>query len=105
MLLMSDVKSFELVKEHEGDLYNMWQALSDTFEPQTGISLQQPLKKGGMKIQFEFTAPDMPQQNGIVECAFPTKMGHTRAMMNYAGFDKNMQQLMWCEAVQTQPQD
>ena len=39
MLLMSDVKSFELVKEHEGDLYNMWQALSDTFEPQTGILL------------------------------------------------------------------
>ena len=68
-------------------------------------ALQQPLKKGGMKIQFEFTAPDMPQPNGIVECAFPTKMGHTRAMMNYAGFDKNMQQLMWCEAVQTQPQD
>ena len=39
MLLMSDVKSFELVKEHEGDLYNMWQALSEDFEPHTGILL------------------------------------------------------------------
>ena len=39
ILLMSDVKSFELVKEHEGDLYNTWQPLSDTFEPQTGILL------------------------------------------------------------------
>ena len=43
-------------------------------------------------------APDTPQQNGVVECAFPTLMGHTRAMMNYAGFNKNMGQLiMWCE--------
>ena len=43
----------------------------------------------------------MPQQNGIVEHAFPTIMGHTRAMMNYAGFDKNMRQLMWCEVANT----
>ena len=35
-------------------------------------ALQQQLKKDGLKIQFEFTAPDMPQQNGIVKCAFPT---------------------------------
>ena len=39
MLLMSNVKSFSLVKEHEGNLYNMWQALSEEFEPQTEISL------------------------------------------------------------------
>ena len=54
-------------------------------------ALQQQLKKDGLKIQFKFTAPDMPQQNGIVEHAFPTLMGCTRAMMNYAGFNKNMQ--------------
>ena len=39
MLLMSDVKSFNVVKEHEGDLYNAWQALLEEFEPQTEISL------------------------------------------------------------------
>ena len=44
----------------------------------------------GLKIQFEIIAPDTPQQNGIVEGAFPTLMGCTRAMMYYAGFDKNM---------------
>ena len=53
-------------------------------------ALQQQLKKDGSKIQFEFTAPDMPQQNGVMECAFPIPMGYTRAMMNYAGFNKNM---------------
>ena len=39
MLLMSNVKSFNLVKEHEGNLYSVWQALSEEFEPQTEISL------------------------------------------------------------------
>ena len=43
----------------------------------------------------------MLQQNSVVECAFPTLMGHTRAMMNYAGFNKNMWQVMWCKAPNT----
>ena len=43
----------------------------------------------------------MPQQNGIVEHAFPTLMGCTRAMMNDAGFNKNMQQLLWCKVANT----
>ena len=33
MLSMSAVKSFNLVKEHEGYLYNAWQALSEEYEP------------------------------------------------------------------------
>ena len=37
MLSMSNVKSFNLVKEHEGNLYNAWQARSEEFEPQTEI--------------------------------------------------------------------
>ena len=50
----------------------------------------QQLKEDGLKIKFEFTAPGKLQQNGIVECAFPPLIGHTMAMMNYAGSDKNM---------------
>ena len=45
MLLMSNVKSFNLVKEHEGDLYNVWQALLEEFEPQTEILLIELLSK------------------------------------------------------------
>ena len=37
---MSNVKSFNLVREHEGNLYNAWQALLEEFEPQTEISLK-----------------------------------------------------------------
>ena len=36
---MSDDKSFNLVKEHKGNLYNVWKALSEEFEPQTEILL------------------------------------------------------------------
>jgi len=30
----------------------------------------------------------MPQQNGVVERAFATMLGKTRAIMNGAGFDE-----------------
>ena len=36
---MSDVKSFNLVKEHEGNLHNAWKTLLEEFEPQTVNSL------------------------------------------------------------------
>ena len=45
ILLMSDVKSFNWVKEHEGNLYNVWQALSEEFEPQAEISLTELLNE------------------------------------------------------------
>ena len=42
-------------------------------------ALQQQLRREGLKIQFKFMAPDIPEQNGVVEHAFSTLMGHTRA--------------------------
>ena len=38
MLLISNVKSFNLVKEHESNLHNAWKPLSEGFEPHTGTS-------------------------------------------------------------------
>jgi len=32
-------------------------------------------------IVFEYTAPGTPQQNGVVERAFATMLGKTRAIM------------------------
>ena len=49
------------------------------------------LKKNVLKklgIVFEYTAPGTPQQNGVVERAFTTMLGKTRAIMNGAGFDE-----------------
>ena len=39
-------------------------------------------------IVFKYTAPDTPQQNGVVEKAFATMLGKMRAIMNGAGFDE-----------------
>ena len=37
----------------------------------------------------------------MVERAFATVMGRTRAMMNHAGFTMARRQQLWCEAAQT----
>ena len=52
-------------------------------------------------IIFEYTAPGMPQQNGVVEKAFATMLGKTRAIMNVAGFDEKKRHLFWTEAANT----
>ena len=44
-------------------------------------------KQEGMGIQFEYTAPNTPQQNGRVERRFPTLYGRTRAMLKDIGDD------------------
>jgi len=53
-----------------------------------------------MGILFRYTAPGTPQQNSIVERAFPAIIGKVRAMMNAAGFDKKRHKY-WTEAVLT----
>ena len=52
-------------------------------------------------IIFEYTAPGTPQQNGVVERAFATMLGKTRAIMNGAGFDEKKHHLFWTEAANT----
>ena len=54
-----------------------------------------------MGIVFEYTAPGTPQQNGVVERAFATMLGKTRAIMNGAGFDEKKRHLFWTEAANT----
>ena len=51
-------------------------------------------------IDFEYTAPNTPQQNGIVERAFATIYGKARAMMNEANFSQK-KNMFWAEAVHT----
>ena len=54
-----------------------------------------------MGISFEYTAPQTPQQNGIVERLFATLSGKTRAMMNHAGFTTEMRSFHWAECANT----
>ena len=54
-----------------------------------------------MEIIIEYTAPGIPQQNGVMERAFVAVMGCARAMMNHAGFTMAKRQELWCETAQT----
>jgi len=63
--------------------------------------LQKECDKNGLGIEFEFTAPNTPQQNGRVERKFATFWGRMRAMMAGGDFSLSMKQLLWCEAANT----
>ena len=64
-------------------------------------ALETESDKNDLGIIFEYTAPGTPHQNGVVERAFVTVMGHARAMMNHAGFTMAKRQELRCEAAQT----
>ena len=57
-----------------------------------------------MNINFEFTAPNTPQQNGIVERAFATLYNRARAMLANMDADEKLRQMLWAEAVHTATQ-
>jgi hypothetical protein len=46
---------------------------------------------------MEFTAPNMPQENGKVERAFATLWGRTRAMLSNACFNEEFRTGLWTE--------
>ena len=58
--------------------------------------LERESDKNELGIIFEYTAPGTPQQNGVVERAFVTVMGRTRAMISHAGFTMAKRQQFWC---------
>jgi hypothetical protein len=48
-----------------------------------------------IKVKFEFTAPDTPQQNGKIERKFATMYGKVRATLNEAEFTWPLRRSMW----------
>ena len=61
--------------------------------------LQAKSDQQNLGIKLEFTAPEPPQQNSVVERKFPRLMGSARGMMSHAGFDDNSKKKCWCEAI------
>jgi transposase InsO family protein len=59
--------------------------------------LQNQIKDNHPKLfcQFEFTAPDSPQQNGKVERKFTTLFGRVSAMLNEAELNWPLRHAMW----------
>ena len=54
-----------------------------------------------MGITLEYTAPNTPQHNGVVELPFVTDRDRAMAMMFAAGLTPQMQQNLKCEAINT----
>ena len=52
-------------------------------------------------IVLELTAPNTPQQNGVVERRFVTCRDRSQAMMLGASLDEKHQGLLWCESTAT----
>jgi transposase InsO family protein len=55
-------------------------------------ALEKACLKEGLGIQFEYTAPGTPQQNGKVERKFATLNARVRAMLNHAGLPSKLRQ-------------
>ena len=54
------------------------------------VTLATTFKREGLGINFEFTAPETPQHNSVVERAFATLFGRVRAMLNKAKFPESL---------------
>ena len=65
------------------------------------IGFQDECKKEGLKLEFEFTAPNTPQQNGKVERKFATLYGKVRSMLNRARLPERWRTGVWAEAAST----
>ena len=63
--------------------------------------MDEACKQEGLGIQFEYTAPGTPQQNGRVERKFATLFGRVRAMLNGGGFPEELRKSLWAEAANT----
>ena len=106
-------KSFFLKKKNEQvePIIDWIKALKARHETQVKIIrcdnalenkvLERESDKNELGIIFEYTAPGTPQPNVVVERAFVTVMGQSRAMMNHAGFTMAKRLQLWCEAAQT----
>ena len=60
-------------------------------------SLEKDCSDDGLGIQFEWTAPGTPQQNGRVERKFNTLCGRTRAMFTEASLPEDVKKGIWTE--------
>ena len=64
------------------------------------IKLKEECDRLNLGVKFEFTAPNIPQQNGVDKQKFATLYGRGRALLNKAGFNCKMPKGLWAKAAQ-----
>ena len=65
------------------------------------VKLEKLCLEQRLKVQFEYTARDTPQHNGVVERSYQTLYNKVRAMLNGAGIKNEYRQLFWVECAST----
>ena len=65
------------------------------------LAFQKTAESKGLHLIFEFTAPNTPQQNGIVERAFATLYNRGRAMLTADGLKYSLKETLWAEFFST----
>jgi hypothetical protein len=66
------------------------------------LAFQKDLEQcNDLDIEFEYTAPGTPQQNGKVERKFATLYGRARSMLNGAKVIKTLRNRLWAECAKT----
>ena len=86
---------WELYQEGIKDKYKIQVKLIRCDNTGENKKLEEKCDAEGLGIIIEYTATVTPQQNAYVERAFPTLMGRSRAMMNFAGFTTGRKPI-WC---------
>jgi len=64
----------------------------------TYVAFKNLAKEEGLGLNFEFTARQMPQQNGCIEQKYATLFGQVQVMLNSAGLNEkydNLHQGLW----------
>ena len=64
-------------------------------------SFEKEIIEKKLKIIFEYTASNTPQQNGRVERKFATIYGRVRSMLTAAGIEGELRKSLWAEAGNT----
>ena len=64
-------------------------------------AFDQTCDQEGLGIDFEYTAPGTPQQNGRVKHKFASLFNRVHAMLNGGKFTAHLQNGLWAEAANT----
>jgi hypothetical protein len=61
--------------------------------------LAEKVEKKGLKVNFEFTAPCTPEENGKVERTYATLCGSAKAVFNNANLTAELRSGLWTECM------
>ena len=65
------------------------------------FAFEKAYKEEGLGVDFKYTAPGTPQQNGCIEEKFSTLFNQVHAMLNGGKFNAYLQNDLWAKAVIT----